>query len=85
MVRHRTPKEQSVVVVLAIVSTNYVVSLKLECNYLDIFVNVHQSKLKGHTETQTTLDIKHRTKTHKAKQHRKLKQWTTRTPLKTFV
>ena len=48
MLRHRTPKEQSVVVVLAIVSTIYVVSLKLECTYLIIFVNEPQSKPKGH-------------------------------------
>jgi hypothetical protein len=34
MLRHRTPKEQSVVVVLAIVSTTYVVSLKLRCTFL---------------------------------------------------
>ena len=34
MLRHRTPKEQSVVIVLATVSTNYVVSLKLECRHI---------------------------------------------------
>ena len=54
MLRHRTPKEQSVVVVLAIVSMTYVVSLKLRCTYLIIFVNERQGKLKGHT--QKTLD-----------------------------
>jgi hypothetical protein len=56
MLRHRTRKEQSVVVVLAIVSTTYVVSIKLRCTYLNIFVNERQIKLKRHTETQKTLD-----------------------------
>ena len=74
MLRHRTRTEQSVVVVLAIVSTNYVVSLKLECKYLDIFVNVHQSKLKGHTKTQTTLDITTRNSERIIGQHKKLKR-----------
>ena len=48
--------EQSVVDVLAIVSTAYVVSIKLRCTHVNIFVNEHQIKLKRHTETQKTLD-----------------------------
>ena len=57
MLRHRTRKEQRVVVVQAIVSTICVVSIKLKCTYLNNFVNErHSSKSKRHTETQKILD-----------------------------